>query len=879
MQVSLYTKTIIDPVRSAINLITKLPVQHSVKQAARLFCRNTIKSTNIRHQIDFLQDLRKKKLFPKHINNMRLPTMFQSTHRILDPTAPLKDKNPFIYQTVYKNFNKHTRKVHKIKRYFQRMEISDKYCELRAINYQVNITLVTLESLTTKPQLKTIRKITDKCVENKKRDFTANHNKKLENIKKSQEKRQQETRQQEIQNPVSNIDNQNGVIIRAVSEFNHKSLNLLNKGRNFKITPPNTHKSKDNLKELTEVGVERLVCAVRYANQGNPNQNAQDDSENDTAQNNESSNGRTTDNKCTLKHITCKFDKALYPPHNSHQDTEDKIKLLKEEINPFIRTIPQTNIIQNHNQSDIKATKELKSLPNIQLLMTDKTNKICVMNHELANQKLVDHMSGGDFELLTSDPTKDYEKVANQKLIDCAVDAHMNLTDNSVKRMLTEYCSCPTIYPLAKDHKPNFPNVKIRAVQPIIGSAIEKLDILVSKVLIQITPLLEFRCISTDDFLGRLNDIPLITTPHIQASIDIESMYPTMPTDNTAMDIIHSYIMKYKNTINLFGFQPQHIIEMLDFVLHHTYVRVKDKYYKQIRGIGTGSHSSGSYADIIVDYTYYTSLIMYPGPIPHILCVYVDDAYTIWNGTENAFRQFVDTLNSVWECLNFTFELSNSSNEINFLDVKIKLQNGSISHEFYQKETHSGKYLGYDAHCSMSTKVNIIKSEARRVLKNCSDHNIALDHLERLKNNLLRSGYPNGLVTKLILQSVMEHTGLNKNTNKNKDPCDFVLKIPYINEEYTRKIKCIVKRSGIKARVVTTPGRSVRSLITDSSSLPNTCRCGLCINNIDCKTRHFVYKATCKICNESYIGASYRPAEKRLMEHESSFRLKMTIQH
>ena len=32
----------------------------------------------------------------------------------------------------------------------------------------------------------------------------------------------------------------------------------------------------------------------------------------------------------------------------------------------------------------------------------------------------------------------------------------------------------PTLHPLLKDHKPEFPNTKIRPVQPITGSDIEK---------------------------------------------------------------------------------------------------------------------------------------------------------------------------------------------------------------------------------------------------------------------------------------------------------------------------------------------------------------------------------------------------------------------
>ena len=81
--------------------------------------------------------------------------------------------------------------------------------------------------------------------------------------------------------------------------------------------------------------------------------------------------------------------------------------------------------------------------------------------------------------------------------VDCVRNAGM-YPDNGVRKMLTEDSRAPSIYPLAKDHKPTFPDTKIRAVQPICSSAIEKLDILVSRVLTQPIPMLTHRVVSTE---------------------------------------------------------------------------------------------------------------------------------------------------------------------------------------------------------------------------------------------------------------------------------------------------------------------------------------------------------------------------------------------
>ena len=41
----------------------------------------------------------------------------------------------------------------------------------------------------------------------------------------------------------------------------------------------------------------------------------------------------------------------------------------------------------------------------------------------------------------------------------------------------------------------------------------------------------------------------------------------------------------------------------------------------------------------------------------------------------------------------------------------------------------------------------------------------------------------------------------------------------------------------------------------------------------NCSTRFVVYKITCELCSEVYVGKTYRPIRVRLKEHNSSARL------
>ena len=349
-------------------------------------------------------------------------------------------------------------------------------------------------------------------------------------------------------------------------------------------------------------------------------------------------------------------------------------------------------------------------------------------------------------------------------------------------------------------------------------------------------------------------------------------MYPTLPTDSRALQVISTYIEEYRDKINMYGFLPSHIISMLDFVLQHTYVKAGDKYYLQKQGIGTGSHSSGAYAEILVDYTYKKAAENSTHK-PECLSTYVDDAWLLWNSTVDHFEEFKTALNAVWDSVNFTSELP-VDGKLNFLDLTIEVRdNKEISYIHYQKPTASGRYLHYESHCSLVTKTNIIRSETRRIVNNCKYREDSWEPLEKLKRHLTEnSGYPQEIVTKHMLHALERLKNDSAPREPRPDP-DYILKIPYINEGFTRRASNTLRKLGINARVVTESGRSVRSLISGTPVKEKNCQCELCNADIDCTTRHYVYKARCTKCGDLYIGASRRPVKGRINEHESSFRL------
>ena len=89
----------------------------------------------------------------------------------------------------------------------------------------------------------------------------------------------------------------------------------------------------------------------------------------------------------------------------------------------------------------------------------------------------------------------------------------------------------------------------------------------------------------------------------------------------------------------------------------------------------------------------------------------------------------------------------------------------------------------------MQTKINIIRTEARRRLNNCKYTTNAYKHLDVLKLNLLDSGYPSHIIDEYIMKEIHRWLSPPNNTVKEKPNYEFILKIPFCNENYTRVIK------------------------------------------------------------------------------------------
>ena len=692
-----------------------LLINEEDRRTIRTYVTSNNKKIIYQLQLNNLLALKKEGLLPQTINNMRVPDILQGK-------CP-KDSTPLAFLPLrsYKRRLKIEKKLQittsSFKNHLLKMMISTHFCSLSDANQKIaelkdHGTILKFKSTINHFLNETKQAITDhelaKHARKKEKILSlssnSNNNNDSNTITTTNSSSQHSTPPPPgtipDHEPLLPATQHPGVLCLVENEQLNTVIPLLDKGRNFKVTPT----SKKDLIQVTEIGVQRLIAGMKYANP------AWRERENE----NIPTSPTPTYDTDPLYGPTSKLDRDLNPPARPTANIAAQIAKLKVNMKPILNKLAFSSLSPNTDPEQLQCLKELAKDPSIHLGLSDKTNKIIAIDPVIVREQTLKHLQNRSlFREVDRDPSEQIEKGGNDLLNSILPSLNRASKEGKkiYKRLYTYDTRAPIIQPLLKDHKPDFPNCNIRPVQPVTNSAVEKIDLTVSQVLTQITPLLPYRAKDTAAFKTRLRSLPRPPQGSFMVSLDIVNMYPSMPTDEKALEIIEDYLETYHDVINLFGFTTTNIVDLLRFVLHNTYISYNGRYFIQESGVGTGNRSSGAYSEILVDWTYQQAMMVAPNEPVGLTC-YVDDAWMLWYGSLTEFQGFKDALNAIWPTVKFQEEMEENG-MINFLDLTITRNEEGIKYTFYQKITNSGRYLHFSSHCAMSTKTNIVKSEAR----------------------------------------------------------------------------------------------------------------------------------------------------------------------
>ena len=120
----------------------------------------------------------------------------------------------------------------------------------------------------------------------------------------------------------------------------------------------------------------------------------------------------------------------------------------------------------------------------------------------------------------------------------------------------------------------------------------------------------------------------------------------------------------------------------------------------------------------------------------------VDDVFVIWEGPRDTLLEFLSAINTKYERIKITYEISDS--KISFLDLLLFKDpaNNTLQYSTFQKPLNKYSYIPYESFHPASNKKACIKGELMRYARISLTFR-SFDDTRQIFQNLLRlRGYP-----------------------------------------------------------------------------------------------------------------------------------------
>ena len=410
-------------------------------------------------------------------------------------------------------------------------------------------------------------------------------------------------------------------------------------------------------------------------------------------------------------------------------------------------------------------------------------------------------------------------------------------------------------------------------------------------------------------------------------TLDLEKMYNNI-TDDLGMGAARKY---FNSRITQGGqnystqdpeVSTESLMKGLSLCLKNNYFTFNNKVYKQKEGVGTGIKLAPPYACLAVgDY----EKEIFKEDSPQIIETikfwkrFIDDIFLLFKGSKELCDQLVEHLNNIMPGV-IKLKCNYSQTSVDFLDLKIIIENGKLVTDLFVKPTNLQLYLDYRSNHPQPCKDAIVYCQALRVMERCSTIDLARPHLEQLRQRFLDRNYPEQVVTdqikkaeskdrkSLIFKQRKQNSGGDKKvrlifTNNQANPPIHQwiregkkylksakarvladnMQVVYKQPKNLQQMAGGAKRGGNRAPRVADRGchkcnhcRVACPVIKETKEFKssNTGRRYFINEKVDCDSSYVVYLATCLRCQGQYVGKSVTKFKIRHSNHKQEIKHK-----
>ncbi|EYC15824.1 hypothetical protein Y032_0035g2983 [Ancylostoma ceylanicum] len=428
----------------------------------------------------------------------------------------------------------------------------------------------------------------------------------------------------------------------------------------------------------------------------------------------------------------------------------------------------------------------------------------------------------------------------------------------TASRFWTSHPEVPTYYSLIKTHKfdqnvdlseINISTIRTRPIISSCGGPSDRISWLLVKLL---SPLLHYvgaHIVNSEEFINAIKQCR-VPKSACYVSYDAVSLYTNINND-AAIKTLLELVNIHSKEVSMCGFAISDIEVLLEATLACNVFRFDNNFYAQRRGLAMGIRIAPLLAIIYLDHIEKASLtngiLLYKR--------YIDDVFAIGSSSSELAATLAN-LNAKDENIKFTVEEPDRDGFLPFLNVKVRIRDGTTEIRWYKKQSSKNIILHSRSAHPTYMKANVVRNLVGTSERIAARNSETVDTIERI---LFENGYISGNMATWRPYSA---------------PDGIALVLPYLNERLAQQVNTIVKRSQLPVRLIFKPPPTLKELLTSSRVYENRCdeeECRYCTDQKICKLRGTVHLIKCNGCGQRYVGESGRPLRKRLDEHRRAF--------
>lgn len=404
--------------------------------------------------------------------------------------------------------------------------------------------------------------------------------------------------------------------------------------------------------------------------------------------------------------------------------------------------------LANSNASVVQATPDnLTTAERVELLKLEKlskTHKLIVRKADKSKQLVLMNTEDYDAQMqqLLADQTSfqplayNLQKYTAAKIISTVKQFRKAsvLTQQDVDLLLqnTKEPKVRKLYCLPKTHKPadQWPTVAqtgrklppLRPICPDINTETACSAKLISNYLqpvFQNIPSYIANSYAVKEKLMQLRDLP---DTAVLVVADVKDLYPSIPILDAldrviqSLDPLNKLIAAGNPTITRSDLHVKHkelIVKLLQIQLENNVVEFRGNFYKQLRGVPMGKAWAPAVASIYLHF-WEDNILQNTNVVPLFYFRYIDDIFFLVNNVTEA-KTLIDAMQNA-DC-NIKLSSFTIGKEVNFLDLKITLNDGLVHTEMYRKPSDLRVLLHAHSAHSAAVKRNVMCSELIRIYR------------------------------------------------------------------------------------------------------------------------------------------------------------------